>query len=217
MSLYIQGKILQISLRDYAKGLNIEASATFISTTKLLLIALANFYNDKTHQCNPSIKTLANCIEKSESQTTLHMNKLKELGLVKVNRNAKGGRFTPNYSICLPVSHPADEPANPPEDQTPHYVKSYPTPMAQRNLASYLQDATPSDHRTRILIEPLDESLFKSLINEKNIFAKNARLVEVAKKYGFQVQKNTPIHEVETWLLKLIKNSTPHGASHGNH
>lgn len=217
MSLILQGRILDFSLKDHAKKLGVTASPALISTTKLLWLALANFYNDKTHQCNPSIKTLSKCIEKSESQTTVHMNKLKELGLVGINKNPKGGRFTPNYTICIPGSHPVDHSASPPEDHTPHLSAPYSTPPTHAIVPTYKQDASPFTHRTRILIEPLDETLIKGLALEKDPLIKNAKLVEIAKKYKFPFQQNTPINALETWLLQAIHQSIPHRINHGTH
>jgi hypothetical protein len=217
MSLILQGKILQVSLKDHAKNLDVLASPTLISTTKLLWLALANFYNDKTHQCNPSIKTLAKYIEKSESQTTVHMNKLKELGLVGINKNPKGGRFTPNYTIHIPGNHPVDRSASPPEDHTPPQLAPDSTPLTHAIVPTYEQDASPITHRTRILIEPLDEILIKDLVLEKDPSIKNVKLVEIAQKYKFPFQSNTPINSLETWLLQAIHQSTVHRINHGTH
>jgi len=217
MSLILQGKILQVSLKDHAKNLGVLASPTLISTTKLLWLALANFYNDKTHQCNPSIKTLAKYIEKSESQTTVHMNKLKELGLVGINKNPKGGRFTPNYTIHIPGSHPADRAASPPEDHTARQLTPDSTPLTHAIVPTNGQDASPSTVWIRILIEPLDEALIKNLLNEKNSFKRMQELKNIAIKYGFPIQNNTPFHEVETWLLEAIKVSNLHGINHGTY
>jgi hypothetical protein len=217
MSLILQGRILDFSLKDHAKKLGVIASPTLISTTKLLWLALANFYNDKTHQCNPSIKTLSKCIEKSESQTTVHMNKLKELGLVGINKNPKGGRFTPNYTIHIPGSHPMDRSASPPEDHTPPQLAPDSTPLTHAIAPTYRQDATPSTHRTRILIEPLDEALIKDLVNEKNSLKKIQELTSLAMKYDFPLKKNTPFPELETWLLKAVNESNLHGINNGTY
>jgi hypothetical protein len=73
MSLLLQGKALPFSIKDYAKSIGFQISTRSISGVKLLWITLIDFYNDETHQCNPSISTLARMIEKSTSQTTLHM------------------------------------------------------------------------------------------------------------------------------------------------
>lgn len=217
MSLILQGRILDFSIKDHAEKHGVLASPTLVSTTKLLWLALANFYNDKTHQCNPSIKTLARCIEKSESQTTVHMNKLKELGLVATNKNPKGGRFTPNYTIHIPDSHPVDRIANPPEDQTPNQLASDSTHVAHTPIPSYRQDATPITDRTRILIEPLDETLIKDLANKKNSAQKIQGLTNLAVKYHFPLKNNTPLHELETWLLKAANQSNLHGITHGTY
>ena len=203
MSLRLQGMIFDFPLSSYAKSKKIKVSERSISQLKLLWLSLANFKNEKTGQCNPSIERLSRCIEKSSSQTTEYMNKLKELGLVVVSRNEKGGRYTPQYELPMPC-HPADQGVNPPADDTPEF-SSETTPLVETFEAPAMQDATPPICRTRILIEPLDESLIKSLVNEKNLFIKNTGLVGIAKKYGFQLKSNTPIHEVETWLLKAIK------------
>lgn len=215
MSLRLQGEIFRFPLKEYAAKRGIDISPRLISGVKFLWLSLANFHNEKTGQCNPSIKTLSKCIEKSASQTTICMNELKKLGLVSVSRNEKGGRFTPSYVIHLP-SHPVDRALNTPVDNAPENV-SETTHIVEANLAPYVQDATPIHCRTRILIETLDEPLIKSLVNEKNLFIKNTGLVGIAKKYGFQFKSNTPIHEVETWLLKAIKESIPHRITYEHH
>ena len=215
MSLRLQGEIFSFPLKEYARDKGFDISPRLISGVKFLWLSLANFHNEKTGQCNPSINTLSKCIEKSTSQTTICMNELKKLGLVSVSRNEKGGRFTPSYVIHLP-SRPADRALNTPVDNAPKNI-SETTHIVEANLVSYVQDTTPIDCRTRILIETLDEPLIKSLVNEKNISIKNSGLVVIAKKYGFQFKQNTPIHEVETWLLKAIKESTLHRISYEQH
>lgn len=52
---------------------------------------------------------------------------------------------------------------------------------------------------------------------EKDVFKRNAGLTWYAKKYGYEFEKNTPMHEVEAWLLKAINQPTPHRTSYGNH
>ena len=215
MSLRLQGKIIRFPLMEYAKSLNIDISDRAISPLKLLWLALADFQNEKSGQCNPSIKTLSTCIEKSESQTTVYMGMLKKLGLVIAAKNAKGGRYTPQYDLPIP-SYPMDKGAKPPEDDSPQKYSGA-TPIAHTNQGSCVQDATPVNCRTRILIEPLDEPLIKALINERNIYIKNQGLARFGKKYGFPFMENTPMHEVETWFVKAINASTLHGISYGNH
>ena len=215
MSLRLQGKILRFPLMELAKSLNINISDRAISPLKPLWLALADFQNEKSGQCNPSIKTLSKCIEKSESQTTLYMGILKKLGLVIAVRNAKGGRYTPQYELPIPY-HPTDKGVNSPVDNVPE-ISSETTPTTQDFEGSHTQDSNPLTHGIRILIEPLDESLIKSLIHERDISKRNAGLVGVAKKYGFQLKYNTPIHEVETWLLNTITQSTPHRTNYGTH
>lgn len=215
MSLRLQGKIIRFPLMKYAKSMNIDISERAISPLKLLWISLADFQNEKSGQCNPSIKTLAACIEKSESQTTLYMGLLKKLGLVVAARHAKGGRTTPQYELPMP-SHPVDKSASPPIDDAPE-ISSETTPLAESGKGSYLQDSTPLINRTRILIEALDEPLIKSLIHEKDVFKRNIGLTSYAKKYGYKFENNTPMHEVEAWLLKAIKQSIPHRTNHGNY
>jgi hypothetical protein len=143
------------------------------------------------------------------------MNKLKELGLVVVSRNEKGGRYTPQYELPMPC-RPADQGVNPPADDTPE-LSSETTSLVETFEASDVQDSTRPICRTRILIEPLDESLIKSLIHERDILKRNTGLVGFAEKYGFEVKNNTPIHEVEIWLLKAINQSTPHRTNYGTH
>ena len=199
----------------YAKNLNIDISERAISPLKLLWLALADFHNEKSGQCNPSIKTLAICIEKSESQTTLYMGVLKRLGLVVAARNAKGGRYTPQYELPIPC-HPADKVVKPPEDDAAQKCPEG-THLTETNKESHTQDPTPIGHRTRILIETLDEPLIKSLVSEKNITIKISETVRLGKKYKFPFKENTPIHEVQAWLLDAIKQSTPHRTNYGNH
>ena len=215
MSLRLQGKIFAFPLKEYAKSKRVEVSERSISQLKLLWLTLANFKNENTGQCNPSIERLAKCIEKSTSQTTEYMNTLKELGLVVVSRNAKGGRFTPQYELPMPC-HPADKGANPPVDDTPN-ISPETSPLAKVHEGSHVQDSTPPISRTRTLIEPLDETLIKSLMHEKDIYKRNLGLVGYAKKYGFELKSNTPIHEVEIWLLNAIKQSNSHGIIHAIH
>ena len=215
MSLRLQGKIIRFPLMEYAKSLNIDISDRAISPLKLLWLALADFQNEKSGQCNPSIKTLAACIEKSESQTTLYMGLLKKLGLVVVSRYAKGGRTTPQYELPIP-SHPVDTSASPPVDDTPQ-ISSETTPPVKSNEGSHQQDPTPLAGRTRILIEALDEPLIKSLILEKDIHKRNAGLVWYAKKYGYEIENSTPMYEVEAWLLKAINQPNLHRTIYGNH
>jgi len=215
MSLKLQGLIIRFPLQEYALTKNIKISKNSISQLKLLWISLADFQNEKSGQCNPSMGTLSKCIEKSTSQTVVYMNKLKELGLVVASRNAKGGRYTPQYELLIPC-RPADGTVSHPADNTPH-ISSDTSPPEETFEASDVQDPTPPIYRTRILIEPLDESLIKSLINERDISKRNTGLVGVAEKYGFEVKNNTPIHEVEIWLLKAINQSTPHRTNYGTH
>lgn len=215
MSLRLMGSIKRFSLKDYAEGLGIEISERSISQLKLLWIVLADFQNEKTGQCNPSMETLAKCIEKSVSQTIGYMKLLKKLGLVTVARNAKGGRWTPQYELSMP-NPSADKSASPPINTTPQ-ISADTTPPTERFEGSYAQESAPPVDRTRTLIDTLDESLIKSLMHEKDISKRNAGLVGYATKYGFEVKNNTPIHEVETWLLNAIKRSNSHGIIHAIH
>jgi len=202
MSLQLQGKILSFSFRDHAISVGVEISPRAISTTKLLLVTLANFKNDITNQCNPSIKTLARHIEKSESQTTEHMNYLKKLGLVEVSRNAKGGRFTPQYEIRLPSS-PVDKSVNQPVKQTPMTEISYPYQPIETIQLSGLQDRTPIADQPRTLIDPLDKTLINSLCKEKNAALKKEHIYNLGRKYEYPIQNNTPMTEVLDWLTKI--------------
>jgi hypothetical protein len=200
---------------EYAKGLNIDISERAISPLKLLWVALADFQNEKTGQCNPSIKTLARCIEKSESQTTLYMGMLKRLGLVIASKNAKGGRFTPQYELPIPC-HPMDKEVNTPMGATPQ-IPSETTPPAEGRKGSYRQDPTPPIDRTRILIEPLDEPLIKSFINERNIYLKKDSLLRLAHKYKYPFKPNTALHDVENWLASNLSQSTLHKTKYETH
>jgi len=203
MSLQLQGKIIRFPLREYVKSIKKDISPRSISTLKLLWISLADFHNEKTGQCNPSIATLSRCIEKSSSQTTLYMGMLKDLGLVVVSRNAKGGRYTPQYELSMP-SHPTDKVLSPPEADDPQNQSEYAPPI-KSSQDSHEQDGSSIISRMRILIEPLDKSLIKSLVNEKNIYLKTDELRRLGEKYRFPFKQNTPIHEVETWLIRATK------------
>ena len=198
MSLKMQGKILPFPLGDYAKANGNEISPRAISAVKLLLISLADFYNDETHQCNPSIATLARCIEKSSSQTTAHMKTLKNLGLVSATKNAKGGRYTPNYAINIP-SPPEDAIAGSPSDAIPLRV-SHPL---DRIEPSYQQDSTPLVDKIRILIDPLDKTLIRELVKENNSVQKLEKLVSLGKKYKVILPTNAPLYELQDHLLKM--------------
>ena len=194
----MQGKILRFPLGKYAKLKGHEISPRAISAVKLLWISLADFYNDGTHQCNPSIKTLAGCIDKSESQTTVHMKTLKKLGLVIAISNAKGGRYTPNYSIHIP-SHPVDTIANTLGDNSPSII-SHPVDTNER---TYQPDTTPLLDRTRTLIEPLDKTLIRELVKENNSPQKLEKLVSLRKKYKVILPTNAPLYELQDHLLKM--------------
>ena len=198
----MQGKILPFPLGKYAKLKGHEISPRAISAVKLLWISLADFYNDGTHQCNPSIKTLAGCIEKSESQTTVHMKTLKKLGLVIAISNAKGGRYTPNYSIHIP-SHPVDTIANTLGDNSPSII-SHPVDTNER---TYQPDTTPLLDRTRTLIEPLDKTLIKELVKEKISPQKHQELTRLGNKYKIPLAANTSLHELQDRLLVMANHS----------
>ena len=215
MSLRLQGKIIRFPLMEYAKGLNIEISDRAISPLKLLWIALADFQNEKSGQCNPSIKTLAACIEKSESQTTVYMGLLKKLGLVVVSRYAKGGRTTPQYELPIP-SHPVDTSASPPVDDTPQ-ISSETSPPVKVNEGSHQQDPTPLVGRTRILIETLDKPLINSLRYEKNVCLKRDELIRLGKKYHYPFQSKTALHDVESWLVGNLNQPNLHEIMYDSH
>ena len=200
----MQGKILPFPLAKYAKVKGHEISPRAISAVKLLWISLADFYNDGTHQCNPSIKTLSGCIEKSESQTTVHMNTLKKLGLVIAISNAKGGRCTPNYSIHIP-SQPVDRTANTLGDNSPPII-SHPVSTTER---TYQPVGSPLLDRTQTLIDPLDEILIKKLVKEKISHQKQIELTRLGNKYKIRITANTPLHELQEHLLKLVNHSHP--------
>ena len=194
----MQGKILPFPLGAYAKVEGHEISPRAISAVKLLWIALADFYNDQTHQCNPSIKTLANCIEKSESQTTVHMNTLKRLGLVTVASNAKGGRWTPNYRIYIP-SHLMDKTAKSLGDNSTPKI-SHPVDI---NEHTYQQDVSSPVDRIRTLIDPLDKSLIKELVKQKNSPQKLEELVSLGNKYGVVLTANASLNDLGDHLLRM--------------
>ena len=185
------------------------------SPLKLLWIALADFHNEKSGQCNPSIKTLAACIEKSESQTTAYMGLLKRLGLVVVSRYAKGGRTTPQYELPIP-SHPVDTSASPPVDDTPQ-ISSVTTPPVKDNEGSHQQDPSPLAGRTRILIETLDKPLINSLRHEKNVCLKRDELIRLGKKYHYPFQSKTALHDVESWLVGNLNQPNLHEIMYDSH
>ena len=202
MSWILQAKILSFPLGEYAKVNGCEISPRAISAVKLLLISLADFYNDETHQCNPSIATLAKCIEKSSSQTTVHMKTLKNLGLVSATKNAKGGRYTPNYAINIP-SPPEDAIAGSPSDAIPLRV-SHPL---DRIEPSYQQDSTPLVDKIRILIDPLDKTLIKELVKEKISSQKQQELTRLGNKYKIRLASNASLHELQDRLLMMANHS----------
>ena len=208
MSLRLQGELFKFSLEEYVDREGLDISPRLISGVKFLLICLANFYNEKTGQCNPSITTLSKCIEKSTSQTTVCMNALKRLGLVSVSRNEKGGRYTPHYQIHIP-SHPTDKGASTLEETVAQNV-SVTTHSAEPNVVTCLQDATPFIDRTRTLRDPLDEPLIKSLVYERDAFIKREGLIRLGKKYKYPFKENTAINELELWLTSVIFPTTLH-------
>jgi len=215
MSLRLQGEIFKFSLEEYVDRKGIDISPRLISGVKFLLICLANFQNEKTGQCNPSITTLSKCIEKSTSQTTVCMNALKRLGLVTVSKNEKGGRYTPHYLIHIP-SRPADKGVNHLEEATPKKISDT-TPSPEDSLLPCLQDATPIISRTRILRDPLDEPLIKSLVYERDASLKREGLMRLGNKYKYPFKENTAINELEIWLLRFICPTTLHGINYETH
>jgi len=198
----MQGKILRFSLSSHALAMGKKVSPRAISALKLLWIALADFYNDETHQCNPSIATLARCIEKSESQTSAHMSTLKNLGIVSVTKNAKGGRYTPNYAINIP-SQLVDASANSLADATPRSVSN----TVDEVKPSYRRDSTPPVDKIRILIDPLDKTLIKELVKEKISPQKQQELTRLGNKYKIRLAANASLHELQDRLLMMANHS----------
>ena len=67
-------------------------------TTKLVLVALADFRNHLTGQCNPSQKTLAQRCGLQVSSINRHLKQLESLGLIRRER-----RFCPNTGAPRPT------------------------------------------------------------------------------------------------------------------
>ena len=210
MSVKLQGKIHRYKLIEFARVLKVEESDNLLRVAKHLLLALAEHFNDKSGQCNPSIERLAKFIERSKSATIVAMNLLKKLGIVVVLKNAKGGRGTPWYSINFPryeeFSHPESRIANSPLNNTPQYNQQHSIHTVSKSRPSVVQETTHLADRTRIPIEPLDEPLIKTLLNGKNNDEdRNAKLLELATKYGFILpNKYFPFNNIEIYLQNLI-------------
>ena len=211
MSAELHGKIHRYKLIAFARSLEVEESDALLRVAKHLLLALAEHFNDKNGQCNPSIERLANFIERSSSATIVAMNLLKKLGIVVALKNPKGGRGSTWYGINLPkfeeFSHPLGRTANRPVGDTHKYEKQYPSNPVSNIKQSVTQDTTYVADRTRILIEPLDKSLIKTLLDGKsNDIERNQKLNELAKKYSFQFKNSTSVSEVADYLRNLINN-----------
>ena len=207
MSAELHGKIHRYKLIEFARFVKAKESDSLLRVSKHLLLALAEHLNDKNGQCNPSIERLAKFIERSTSSTIVAMNLLKKLGIVVILKNPKGGRGTSWYGINLlkfeEFSHPVGRTANSPVENTPKYHKQYPSHPVSNIKQSITEDTTHVADRTRILIEPLDKSLIKSLLDESNSEERIQKLNQLAKKYGFEIKNSTPVYQIEDFLIKL--------------
>lgn len=77
------------------------------STTQLVLLKLAGFRNQKTGQCNPSQKTLAQACNKSVSTINEHLRLLEDQGLIRrIPQLDKSSGATRPSQIEFPLAHP---------------------------------------------------------------------------------------------------------------
>jgi Helix-turn-helix domain len=207
MSLKLQGKIHRFKMVEYSLAMGNSASPELLRTAKHLWLVFAEYYNDGSGQCNPSNQSLINYMEISRTALINAKNLLIELKLVTVLKNAKGGRTSPWYSLNFPrydeFSHPVGRTANSPVDSTPKYDKQHPSHPVGNIKQSVTQDTTHVADRTRILIEPLDKSLIKSLLDESNSKERIQKLSQFAEKYGYKLTSSTPLYMVEDFLRNL--------------
>src|SRR5690242_9007454 len=78
---------------------------------KLLAIRIALHFNIATHQCNPSLGTLAKGVALSERQTKRIRKSLEELHLISHAANPGGGRNSNNYVLLANPNLRAEGPA----------------------------------------------------------------------------------------------------------
>lgn len=106
----------------------------------LVLLALCNRANKKTHVAFPSLRKLSKEVHLSEKMTRRHLRKLESDGLIKTVKNAHGGKpgDTRHYKITLPgmevrrqdTTPPSDEPViSPTEERIPPHRSPSTTPM----------------------------------------------------------------------------------------
>jgi hypothetical protein len=210
MSAKLYGKAQRYLIIPYAKATGVIASDRAIRAAKQLFLALVEHLNENTGQCNPSIKTLGIMIEKSHGATVASMNLLKTLGLVTVLKNAKGGRNTPFYALHFPryeeFSRPVGKSASAPMQRTAENSRMNPSNSVEQPKPSTLKDASNPSHRTRILIEALDESLIKSLRDIKDKTKERDETIRLGEKYSIYMTSDMGVWQVQEALFQLIKN-----------
>jgi len=211
MSAKLYGKAQRYLMIPYAKAIGIEASDRAIWAAKHLFLALVEHLNDATGQCNPSMKTLSILVERSHGAVVESMNLLKALGLVTVLKNAKGGRDTPLYALHLPryeeFSHPVRRSASSPVQRTTENIAPNPSHTAEEAKPSTRNEASSPSHRIRILIEPLDESLIKSLRDIKDKTKERDETFRLGKKYSVHMTADMGVWQMQEELLRLLQSS----------
>ena len=205
MSAKLYGKAQRYLLIPYAKAIGIEVSDRAIRSAKHLFLALVEHLNDDTRKCNPSMKTLSIMVERSHGATVESMNLLKTLGLVTVLKNAKGGRETPFYGLHFPryeeFSHPVGRSASAPVRSVTENNATNPSHTAEEAEPSTSKDASNPCHRIRILIEPLDEALIKSLRDIKDKTKERDETFRLGKKYSIPMTNDMGVWQVQEALL----------------
>ena len=208
MSAKLHGKAHRYLLIQYARAIGVPASDRAIWAAKHLLLALAEHYNDESGKCNPSMSTLSALTERSHGATVESMNLLKTMRLVTVLKNAKGGRETPLYALHFPryeeFSHPVGRSGSAPAQRTAEYQGMNPSHSVEQPKPSTLKDASNPPHRTRILIEALDESLIKSLRDIKDKTKERDESLRLGKKYSIHMTNDMGVWQVQEALLKLL-------------
>lgn len=81
----------------------IEAGPRLSSRAKLVLLALADFENAETRQCNPSVSTLRKRTGLPASTVNLTLLELVNAGDLRIERG--GGRTSNRYQLSAPRPH----------------------------------------------------------------------------------------------------------------
>ena len=208
MSAKLHGKVHRYLLVQYARAIGVPASDRAIRAAKHLLLVLAEHYNDESGKCNPSMSTLSTLTERSHGATVESMNLLKTMRLVTVLKNAKGGRETPLYALHFPrydeFSHPVGKSSGAPVQRTEINTVLNPSHTAEVPEPSPQKEASSPPQRTGILIEPLDESLIKSLRNIKDRKEERDETIRLGKKYSIHMTNDMSVWQVQEALLKLL-------------